>query len=144
MRLVALDPLEKEAGMTHKALMSTLMLVVMTVVMVGAQTYAPIVAMSITLPDGQTKELTAPESGLATLTLKDGTAFGFRPTIQDDRPWSKVTVAVFKMPTATQATQLLGEVDVKTGATAVPSKTTPIFKIAVTKVLPPAAATPTS
>ena len=129
--------------MTHKALMS-ISLVLMIVAMVAAQTYAPIVTMSITLPDGQTQELTAPESGLATLTLKDGTAFGFRPTIQDDRPWSKVTVAVFKMPTATQATQLLGEVDVKTGATAVPSKTTPIFKIAVTKVLPPAVATPTS
>ena len=130
--------------MTHKALMSISMLVVMMVALVAARTYAPIVTMSITPPDGQTKELTAPESGLATLTLKDGTEFGFRPTIQDDRPWSKVTVAVFKMPTATQATQLLGEVDVKTGATAVPSKTTPIFKIAVTKVLPPAVATPTS
>jgi hypothetical protein len=129
--------------MTHKALMS-ISLVVMIVAMVAAQTYAPIVTMSITLPDGQTQELTAPESGLATLTLKDGTAFGFRPTIQDDRPWSRITVAVFKMPTATQATQLLGEVDVKTGATSASSKTTPIFKIAVTKVTPPAAATTTS
>jgi hypothetical protein len=129
--------------MTHKALMS-IALVVMIVAMVAAQTYAPIVTMSITLPDGQTQELTAPESGLATLTLKDGTAFGFRPTIQDDRPWSKITVAVFKMPTATQATQLLGEVDVKTGATAVSSRTTPIFKVAVTTVTPPAAATTTS
>ena len=130
--------------MPHKALMSISMLVVMMVAMVAAQTYAPIVTMSITLPDGQTQALTAPESGLATLTLKDGTEFGFRPTIQDDRPWSKITVAVFKMPMATQATQLLGEVDVKTGATAVPSKTMPIFKVAVTKVAPPAAATPTS
>jgi len=111
----------------------------MMVAIVAAQ-----MTMSITLPDGQTRELTAPESGLATLTLKDGTEFGFRPTIQDDRPWSKITVAVFKMPTATHATQLLGEVDVKTGATAVPSKTTPIFKVAVTKVTPPAAATTTS
>jgi hypothetical protein len=129
--------------MTHKALMS-ISLVVMIAAMVAAQTYAPIVTMSITLPDGQTQELTAPESGLATLILKDGTAFGFRPTIQDDRPWSKITVAVFKMPTATQATQLLGEVDVKTGATAVSSRTTPIFKVAVTTVTPPAAATTTS
>ena len=66
--------------------MSISMLVVMMVAMVAAQTYAPIVTMSITLPDGQTQALTAPESGLATLTLKDGTEFGFRPTIQDDRP----------------------------------------------------------
>ena len=130
--------------MTHKALMSISTLVAMMVAIVAAQTYAAIVTMSITLPDGQTRELTAPESGLATLTLKDGTEFGFRPTIQDDRPWSKITVAVFKMPTATHATQLLGEIDVKTGATAVPSKTTPIFKVAVTKVTPPAAATMTS
>ena len=129
--------------MTHKALMS-ISLVMMIAAMVAAQTYAPIVTMSITLPDGQTQELTAPESGLATLTLKDGTEFGFRPTIEDDRPWSKITVAVFKMPAAKQATQLLGEVEVKTGATAVPSKTTPIFKVAVTKVTPPAAATTTS
>ncbi len=78
--------------MRHKALMSISMLVVMMVAIVAAQTYAPIVTMSITLPDGQTRELTAPESGLAALTLKDGTEFGFRPTIQDDRPWSRVTV----------------------------------------------------
>ena len=72
--------------MTHKALMSISMLVVMMVAMVAAEMYAPIVTMSITLPDGQTKELTAPESGVATLTPKDGTEFRFRPTIQDDRP----------------------------------------------------------
>ncbi|PYQ84397.1 MAG: hypothetical protein DMG02_31350 [Acidobacteria bacterium] len=66
--------------------MSISMLVVMMVAMVAAEMHAPIVTMSITLPDGQTKELTAPESGVATLTLKDGTEFGFRPTIQDDRP----------------------------------------------------------
>ena len=59
--------------------MSISMLVVMMVAMVAAEMHAP-------LPDGQTKELTAPESGVATLTLKDGTEFGFRPTIQDDRP----------------------------------------------------------
>jgi len=120
-------------------LMSTFFM--MTISTVAAQTYAPIVTMSVTLPDGQTKELTARESGLATVTLKDGGEFGFRPTIQDDRPWSKVTIAVFRMPTATQATERLGEVDVKTGAAAVPSKTTPAFTIAVTKVAAPAATT---
>jgi hypothetical protein len=40
---------------------------------------APIVTMSVTLPDGRTQALTAAESGLAALTLKDGTEFGFRP-----------------------------------------------------------------
>jgi hypothetical protein len=122
----------------HNVLMSILF--VMMGVTIAAQTYAPIVTMNVTLPDGQTKELTAPESGLATVTLKDG-EFGFRPTIQDDRPWSRVTVAVFKRPTTTQATELLGEVDVKTGAPAVMSRTAPAFKIAVTKVTAPAART---
>jgi hypothetical protein len=42
--------------------------------------------MSVTLPYGRTRELTAPESGLATLTLKDGTEYGVRPTIQDSSP----------------------------------------------------------
>jgi hypothetical protein len=119
----------------------SILFVILMAVAIQAQTYAPIVTMNVTLPDGQTKELTAPESGLATVTLKDGAEFGFRPTIQDDRPWSKVTIAVFKMATATHATELLGEVDVKTGAAAVPSKTTPGFKIAVTKVTAPAART---
>ena len=41
----------------------------------------PIVKMSVTPPDGQTQNLTAPESGMATLTLKDGTEIGVRPTI---------------------------------------------------------------
>ncbi len=41
-RLVSLDTPEKEAGMTHKALMS-ISLVMMIAAMVAAQTYAPIV-----------------------------------------------------------------------------------------------------
>ena len=52
----------------------------------AAQSHAPVVTMSVTVPDGGTQELTAAESGLATLTLKDGTEYGFRPTIQDSSP----------------------------------------------------------
>src|SRR5688572_16657650 len=54
-----------------------------TSALAAAQTYAPVVTMSVTLPDGRTRELTAPESGLATVSLKDGTEYGFQPTIQD-------------------------------------------------------------
>jgi hypothetical protein len=34
----------------------------------------------------ETKELSAPESGLATFSLKDGTEIGVRPTILDSKP----------------------------------------------------------
>jgi hypothetical protein len=44
-----------------------------------AQPYAPIVTMVVTMPDGRTQELTAAESGLATLILKDGTETGSVP-----------------------------------------------------------------
>jgi len=102
-----------------------------------AQASTPIVRMTITLPDGQTKDLTAPESGLATITLKEGTEIGFRPTIQDSKPWTRVVVTVFKTPTLSHASQQLGEVEVKTGGPAVPCKSTPAFKVAVTQVSEP-------
>ena len=65
----------------------------------AAQPYAPIVTMVVTMPDGRTQELTAAESGLATLTLKDGTEYEFRPTIQDSAPWNRIVVTVFKSAT---------------------------------------------
>lgn len=102
-----------------------------------AQANNPLVSMSITLPDGETKEVAAPESGLATITLKDGTEIGFRPTIQDSKPWTRVLVTIFKTPTASHPSQQLGELEVKTGGSAVPSKTTPAFKVAVTRVSEP-------
>ncbi len=46
-----------------------------------AQPHAPVVTMSVTLPDGRTRELTAAESGLATVQLQDGSEYGLRPTI---------------------------------------------------------------
>jgi hypothetical protein len=106
-------------------------------VAVAAEAYAPVVAMTVTLPDGQARQVTAPESGLATVALADGAEFGFRPTIQDDRPWNRVVVTIFRMPTASRATEELGEVEVRTGAGAIQSRTSPAFKIAVTKVTGP-------
>jgi hypothetical protein len=99
----------------------------------AVQTYAPWVTLSVTTPDGETLERTARESSVATITLKDGTTYELRPTIHDE-PFNKVTVAIFKAATATQATTAVGEVQVTKGAAAVDSKTKPNFKIAVPKI----------
>jgi hypothetical protein len=107
----------------------------------AAQAYAPAVTMSVMLPDGRTQELTAPESGLATLVLKDGTEYGFRPTIQDSTPWNRMVVTIFRMATTNAPTQILGELELKRGGAAVDSKTNPSFKVAVPKVSPPATQT---
>jgi hypothetical protein len=102
--------------------------------MVAAQAYAPVVTMNVTLPDGRVQELSAPESGLATLTLSDGTEYGFRPTIQDSMPWNRIVVTIFRTATSTAAAESLGELEVKRGGPAVRSKTNPSFTIAVSAV----------
>jgi hypothetical protein len=96
----------------------------------SAQGYAPVVTMTVTLPDGQSKELSVPESGLGQATLKDGTEYGFRPTMQDDRG-SVTVVTIFKMSPSPAE---IGTVEAKLGAAAVASKTSPAFKIAVNRV----------
>jgi hypothetical protein len=105
----------------------------------AAQSPAPVVTMSVTSPDGGTHELTAPESGLATLALNDNAEYAFRPTIQDSMPWNRIVVTIFKTATTKSPTQVLGEVELKRGGPAVESKTNPSFKVAVPKVAPPAA-----
>lgn len=97
----------------------------------------PIVKMTVTLPDGQTKELSAAESGLATFTLKDGTEIGVRPTILDSKPWTRVVVTFFRMPTATHASEEIGSVEVKTAGPALTAKTNPALKVAVVSVSEP-------
>ena len=104
----------------------------------AAQPHAPLVTMSVTLPDGRTQELTAPESGLATVRLKDGTEYGFRPTIQDSSPWNRIVITIFATATTTAPTTVLGEIDVMRSGPAVESKTNPSFTVAVSKVSPPA------
>jgi hypothetical protein len=101
--------------------------------MAYAQTYAPTVTMTVTAPDGQRQELSARESGVATLKLKDGTIYELRPTVHDE-PFTKVTVAIFKSATTTAATSSLGEVEVTKGGPAIASRTTPSFKIAVKSI----------
>jgi hypothetical protein len=105
--------------------------------MAAAQAQAPIVTMSITTPDGRTHELTAAESGLATLTLKDGTEYGFRPTIQDSSPWNRIVVTIFRSATASAPTTVLGEMELRRGGPVVDSKTNPSFKVSVLKVSAP-------
>lgn len=108
---------------------------------VAAQTDAPVVTMRVTLPDGRTEDLTAPESGIATLRLADGTEYNFRPTIQDSSPWNQLVVTIFRAATANAPTQILGEVELTRGGRAVRSKTSPSFRVAVSKVDPPATQT---
>ena len=102
--------------------------------MAAAQAHAPVVTMSVTTPDGRTHELTAAESGLATLILKDGTEYGFRPTIQDSSPWNRIIVTIFRSATANAPTTILGEIELRRGGPAVDSKTNPSFKVSVPKV----------
>ena len=107
----------------------------------AAQAYAPVVTMSVTLPDGRTQELTVPEGGLATLQLKDGSEYGFRPTIQDSSPWNRIVVTIFMMPTPSTSTRALQELELKRGGPSVQSNTNPSFKVSVPKVSRPAAQT---
>jgi hypothetical protein len=98
--------------------------------------YHPQVTMSITPPSASAKTLTIAESGTATLTA-NGVEYGFRPTMLDDQGTRDI-ITVFTMPTATKGAAEIGEVEVKLGAPAVSTKTTPSFKVAVTKVDKPA------
>ncbi|MGE0704233.1 MAG: hypothetical protein AB7F99_14900 [Vicinamibacterales bacterium] len=100
--------------------------------------FAPLVDMEITLPGGRIEQLSAPESGLAHVML-DGVEYAFRPTIMDSQPWNRVIVTIFRRVSPTAATEVLGEVELKTRRTPVAAPTEPGFRVAVTNVsLPPA------
>jgi hypothetical protein len=103
--------------------------------LMSAQTYSPLVTMKVTSPDGQTTDLTARDSAVASLTLKDGTVYEVRPTVHDE-PFSKVTVAIFRAATATEATSVVGEAQVTRGGPAVEVKGKPSFKVSVVKIDP--------
>ena len=93
----------------------------------SAQTYAPIVTLTITAPDGQTQDVVAKDSNAGTLKLKDGTEYMFAVTVVDE-PFSKVNVQIVK------DWERLGEVQVVKGKPAVDSKTKPAFKIAIKSI----------
>jgi hypothetical protein len=98
-----------------------------------AQTYAPTVTMTITAPTGETQEVSARDSGVATLKLKDGSVYEVRPTVQDE-PFTRVTVAIFKAATTTTAVEPIGEVEVTKGGAPAAMKSTPSFKNAVKSI----------
>ena len=122
--------------MTRRSMAFVLVAMMLSAV-AAAQPYAPIVTMIVTMPDGRIQELTAAESGLATVTLKDGTEYGFRPTIQESAPWNRIVVTIFTGATERASTTVLGEIEVRRGGPAVESKTSPSFKVSVPKVSGP-------
>jgi hypothetical protein len=123
--------------MTRRSVRLAFLATMLTSGVAAARPYAPVVTMSVTTRDGRTEELTATESGLATVRLEDGTEYGFRPTIQDSSPWNRIVVTIFKSATASAPTAVLGEVELKRGGAGVDSKTTPPFKVSVPKVSAP-------
>ena len=120
--------------MTRRNAPFTLVVVLLMGAVAAAQAHAPVVTLNVTSPDGRTQELTAAEGGLATLTLKDGTEYGFRPTIQDSAPWNRIVVTIFKSATTSSPTTVLGEIELRRGGPAMDSKTNPSFKVSVPTV----------
>jgi hypothetical protein len=112
--------------------LAVIMAMIMPVVTVAAQAYRPAVMMSVTLPNGQTQDLSAPESGLATVTVS-GREYGFRPTMMDDRG-ARIVITLFDMGGPTDAVKTLGEMDTSVGGPTVTFKTTPVFKVKVTDI----------
>src|SRR5437763_1502666 len=96
--------------------------------------YAPTVTLTITPPNGKSQTMDVKESDSAVIKLDNGTEYKFRAALVDAKPWTQVVVTIFKGATASAPDAVLGEVEVKTGAPAVTSKTNPAFKIAVPKV----------
>jgi hypothetical protein len=117
--------------MKKSSLRDALAIVVLAGAAFAAQPDRPVVTMTIAPAGEKPHEVEVRESGLAAVKVK-GTEFGFRPTIQDSKPWTRVVVTIFRMDPEVEA---VGEVEVKTGGPAVQSKTNPGFTIAVTKVV---------
>ena len=67
--------------MTREVLLLAVLLV--QPLWVSAQTYAPLVTIRVTTPDGTTQDISARESSVAKLTLKDGSVYEFRSTIHE-------------------------------------------------------------
>src|SRR5687767_9416030 len=108
--------------MTRKRFSLGLLIALLASGIATTEASVPVVTMSVTTPDGRTQELTAPESSVARLTLKDGTEYEFRATIQDSSPWNRIIVTIFKGATSSTPTTALGEVEVKRGGPPVDSK----------------------
>ena len=97
----------------------------------GAQRSPPQVTMSVTLPDGSTREISTRANTLGRIKLEDGHEFAFRPSMLDTK-LERFSVTVFRM----EPVENLGDVEVKVGGPAVASKSSPSFKIGISKVAP--------
>jgi hypothetical protein len=100
---------------------------------VGMQTKAPTVTLDVTLPNGETRQVSATAGEQITVKLPDDTEFGFRSTVRETDS-SRVEVTIVKIGSPDEQ---LGIVEATVGASAIESKTTPVFKIAVLNVNPP-------
>lgn len=120
------------------ALLAGLLVCVSPAAIQAQSSPSPGVVLSVTLPDGQNKELATHESGLATITA-GGREYGFRPTMHDDAG-TRMTITIFDLGSPSEAVRELGTVDVRGGGPAVSSKTSPVFKVLARK----AGATPTT
>lgn len=123
--------------MMTRSVLALFALILSAPVFASAQTYAPLVTMRVTTPDGVTQEIAARDSAVATVALTDGTVYEFRPTIHDE-PFSKVTVAIFKAATATEPVATVAELQATKGGPAVDSKSKPNFKVAIVNIEAPA------
>ena len=112
---------------TFIALLAGLFLCVFPAAIQAQDPSNPGVALSVTLPDGQIRQLTTHESGLATVIV-GSREYGFRPTMHDDEG-RQMTITIFDMGSRTEPVRELGTVDVKGGASAAASKTSPSFKV---------------
>lgn len=92
---------------------------------------APKVALSITLPDGQVRQLTTHESGLVTVQVANR-EYGFRPTMHDDLG-NRMTITVFDMGGPAEAVREVTAVEVRGAGPAVSTKSTPAFKVQARK-----------
>ena len=101
--------------------------------LLSAQTYSPVVTMRVTTPDGTTQEISARDSAVATVTLKDGSVYEFRPTVHDE-PFSKVTVSIFRAATSGEPVVSVGELQATRGGPTVDAKSKPNFKVAILNI----------
>jgi len=101
--------------------------------LLSAQTYSPVVTMRVTTPDGTTQDISARESAVARVTLKDGSVYEFRPTVLDE-PFSKVTVSIFRAATSTEPVAGVAELQATKGGPTVDAKSKPNFKVAILNI----------
>lgn len=102
-------------------------------VLASAQTKAPTVTLDVVLTSGETRQVSTTAGEQVTIELPDEIEFGFLPRLRGSDA-SHVDVAIVKIGSTDEP---LGTVEAKVGEAAVESKTTPVFKIAVSKVTPP-------